>query len=181
MEIFAFFAIYFCSSFSPVCWVTLSACTRLSPGRVTLRPWSPQPASCTEKAEDPNTGSLGLRLTSARVTEAGAQTGASEAEAGIGAARRDRHRTRIRSPRERTRVEGVERLWPIEVDDAHARQTGDHELVSRTHRADGAPLQRPSLQRRSPVRQRRPHPRRRLGDGVRRAASRLRNLAKHYQ
>ena len=62
--------------------MTLSACTRLSPGRVTLLPWRPQPASCTEKAEDPNTGSLGLRLTSARVSEAGAQTGDSEAEAG---------------------------------------------------------------------------------------------------
>ena len=46
---------------------------------MTLLPWRPQPASWTEKAEDPNTGSLGPRLTSARVSEAGAQTGDSEA------------------------------------------------------------------------------------------------------
>lgn len=62
--------------------MTLSAWTRLSPGKVTLRPLAPHPASCTEKAEDPNTGSRGPRLTRARVTEAGAHTGAREAGAG---------------------------------------------------------------------------------------------------
>ena len=60
----------------------MSAWTRLSPGRVTLRPLAPHPASCTEKAEAPNTGSRGPRLTRARVTEAGAHTGAREAGAG---------------------------------------------------------------------------------------------------
>ena len=60
----------------------MSAWTRLSPGRVTLRPLAPHPASCTEKAEAPNTGSRGLRLTRALLAEAGAHTGDSEAEEG---------------------------------------------------------------------------------------------------
>ena len=62
--------------------MTLSAWTRLSPGSVTLRPLAPHPASCTEKAEAPNTGSRGLRLTRALLAEAGAHTGDSENEEG---------------------------------------------------------------------------------------------------
>ena len=62
--------------------MTLSAWTRLSPGSVTLRPLAPHPASCTEKAEAPNTGSRGLRLTRALLAEAGAHTGDREAEEG---------------------------------------------------------------------------------------------------
>ena len=62
--------------------MTLSAWTRLSPGSVTLRPLVPHPASWTEKAEAPNTGSRGLRLTRALLAEAGAHTGDSEAEEG---------------------------------------------------------------------------------------------------
>ena len=54
-------------SISPVSSATVSACTRLSAGSVTLAPRSPHPPCCTEYGLEPNTGSLQQQIFLVRV------------------------------------------------------------------------------------------------------------------